>query len=63
MTKQELIRKCYKELGLEPDKNPQNCEQISDYVNSAFYSEPIYDRLPKVPTLLQLMAQYIDSQE
>ena len=63
MTKEELIRECCRELQLDPDKNPQSCEQVSHYVNSAFYSEPVYERLPKVPRLLQLMAQYIDSQD
>ena len=55
MTKQELIRDCYKELGLDPDKNPASMEQITQMAVEI-------GGCPN-SSIITLMAQYIDSQE
>lgn len=58
MTKQELITACYKELGLDPEKNPQNFVQLTEFV---YHSEEIDWR--KKYEVFEKMALYIDSQE
>jgi hypothetical protein len=59
MTKQELIAKCYKELGLDPEKNPQSAQQIYLMMmrsGAVFPSEAI-------SAVFKLMMAYIDQEE
>ena len=54
MTKQELIAECYQALDLDPDKNPESLEQITE-----FSSQDI-DQLIQIA---RLMGKYIDQEE
>ena len=56
VTRSELITQCYKELGLDPEKNPQNLEFIFRYARDE-------GDIKAVQYMGLLMAQYIDAQE
>jgi hypothetical protein len=56
MTKEELIRECYRELGLDPDKNPQNMEFIFCYARDE-------GDIKATQSMGALMAKFIDSQD
>jgi hypothetical protein len=59
MTKEELIREAYRELQLDPDKNPASMVQIAGFV---MRQEPNVLRAPTHWLVIE-MAKYIDSQE